>query len=129
MGAITELHFVHNYSSSAVTINNLENSFTLTCPAATSTFISYQWVPWCSKGSDFPTHHIVITVSGVMFNTWQDTDTDGNWVRLSTSALFISSANPPFTPAPRFPGAAMDGGDRDIVVAPGGALSLLTHTT
>jgi hypothetical protein len=126
MGAISELFYVHNYSSSAVSVTNLENSFTRTCPAATSTFIYYQWVPWCSKGSDFPTHHIVIAVSGVMFNTWQDTDTDGNWVRLSTSG-YTSSAIPPFTPAPRFSGDASDGGDRDIVVAPGGALSLLPH--
>jgi hypothetical protein len=127
MGAISELHYVHNYSSSAITIANLENSFTISCPATTSTFISYQWVPWCSKGSDFPTHHIVITVSGVMFNTWQDADTDGNWVRLSTSG-FTSSAIPPFIPAPRFPGVASGGGDRAIVVAPGGALRLIAHT-
>ena len=126
MGAISELFYVHNYSSSAVTINNLENSTVLTCPAAASTFIYYQWVPWCSYGVDFPKHHIVITVSGVMFNTWQDTDTDGNWVRLSTSG-FTSTRNPPYTPAPRCPGDANGGGDRDIVVAPGGALSLLPH--
>lgn len=127
MGAITELHYVQNYSNSTVTIANLENSFTISCPAGRPTFISYQWVPWCSKGSDFPTHHIVITVFGAMFNTWQDTDTDGNWVRLSPSG-FTSSALPPlFRPAPRFPGDANGGGDRDVVVAPGGALRLLPH--
>jgi hypothetical protein len=122
MGEITELHWVHNYSSGPVTINNRENGFSTTCPIG-STFISYQWVPWCSKGSDFPTRHIDIVVSGVTFSAWQHTDTDGNWVRLSTTG-FTSSDIPPFTPAPHFAGSAFGGGDRNIEVSGGGALKL-----
>ena len=119
MGAITELFYVNNFSSSTLTITNVENGFSRSCPAGMSTLVSYQWVPWCSKGADFATHHIALVVSGVTFFMWQDTDTDGNWVPLSTTG-FVSSANPPFNAAPRFPGVAMDGGDRNIDVSPGG---------
>ena len=93
MGAITELHWVNNYSGSALTITNLEPDpvFAATCPPGRSTFISEQWVPWCSRGSDFAAHHIVIIVNGVTFFMWQDTDSDGNWVRLSTAGYTSSS--------------------------------------
>jgi hypothetical protein len=123
MGAITELHWVNNYSSGPVAISNLENGFRRICPAGQSTFISYQWVPWCSRGSEFPTRHIDIVVSGVTFSAWQHSDTDDNWVRLSPAG-FTSSDIPPFTPAPHFPGSAFGGGDRNIDVSAGGALTL-----
>jgi hypothetical protein len=124
MGAITELHWVHNYSSSTLTITNFEPDpdIEVTCPPG-STFLNYLWVPWCTKGSDFPTRHIRITGTGVTFSMWQHSDTDGNWVRLSTAG-FTSSDIPPFTPAPRFPGTAFEGGDRNIEVASGGTLRL-----
>jgi hypothetical protein len=124
VGAITELHSVHNYSSSVVTIANLENGYRRDCPIGRSTFIDYQWVPWCSKGSDFPGRHLEIIVSGVVFNAWQDDDVDGNWVRLSTAGFDSSDLPPDFKPARHFPGSALDGGDRNIEVAGGGALSL-----
>lgn len=123
MGTITELHWLHNYSGGTVTITNFEPEpdITVTCPPG-STFLNYLWVPWCSKGSDFPTHHITITVKGVAFNVWQDTDTDDNWVRLTTSG-FTSSDVPPYTPAPQFPGG-YGGGDKNVEVGFGGALLL-----
>jgi hypothetical protein len=127
MGAITELHWVNNYSSSALTITNLEPDpvFAVTCPPGRSTFISEQWVPWCSRGSDFAAHHIVITFNGVTFFVWQDTDSDGNWVRLSTAGYTSSSIPPEFVPADHFPGSAMEGGERNVEVSPGGALRLV----
>ena len=125
MGAITELHWVNNFSSSVVTVRNRENGFLRDCPIGTSTFIDYQWVPWCGKGSDFPQRHIEIIVSGVVFNVWQDDDTDGNRVRLTPGGFTSSDIAPAFKPAPAFPGASFDGGDRNIQVAGGGALSLV----
>ena len=127
VGAITELHWVNNYSNSALTITNLEPDpiFEVTCPPGRSTFISEQWVPWCSRGSDFAAHHIVIDLNGVTFFVWQDTDIDGNWVRLSTAGYTSSSIPPEFVPAEHFPGSAMEGGGRNIEVSPGGALRLV----
>ena len=124
MGAVTELHWVHNYSSSVVTVINRENGFRKDCPIGKSTFINYQNVPWCSKGSDFPGHHLEVVVSGVVFNAWQDDDTDGNWVRLSVGGFDRSDFAPDFRPARIFPGSALGGGDQNIEVAGGGALSL-----
>jgi len=115
VGAITELHWVNNYSGSALTITNLGRS----------TFISEQWVPWCSRGSDFAAHHIVIILNGVTFFVWQDTDSDGNWVRLSTAGFTSSSIPPEFVPAEHFPGSALEGGDRNVEVSSGGALRLV----
>jgi hypothetical protein len=127
VGAITELHWVNNYSSSALTITNLEPdpAFAATCPPGRSTFIAEQWVPWCSRGSDFAAHHIVITLAGVTFFVWQDTDSDGNWVRLSTDGYTSSSIPPEFIPAEHFPGSALEGGGRNVEVSPGGALRLV----
>ncbi|WP_155127309.1 hypothetical protein [[Actinomadura] parvosata] len=126
MGAISELHFVNNFSTNALTLTNLEPDpdYEKTCSPGRSTFVNYQWIPWCSKGSDFPAHHIRITLGGVIFFVWQHTDTDGNWVRLSTTG-FTSSDIPPFTPAPKFPGIAFEGGDRNIDVASDGTMRLI----
>jgi hypothetical protein len=128
MGSITELVWVNNYSPSTLTLTNLEPEpdYVRSCPPG-STYVSYTRVPWCDKGSLFSTHHIVITLNGATFFVWQQWDTDDNWVRLSTTG-FISTDVPPFNPAPRFPGTSFKGGDRNIQVAPDGALSLREAT-
>ena len=76
-------------------------------------------------GSDFAAHRIVITVNGLTFFVWQDTDSDGNWVRLSTAGYPSSSSPPQFVPAEHFPGSAMEGGERNVEVSPGGVLRLV----
>jgi hypothetical protein len=130
VSVITELHFVNNYSTGALTITNLEKQpgdpdYMATCPPGGSTFIEYMWVPWCSTGSEFSSgHHMVITVSGVTSFVWQDRDTDGNWVRLSTTG-FARTLDPPYAAAPHFPGIAANGGDRNIDVAPNGSITLV----
>jgi hypothetical protein len=121
---ITELHYVNNFSSTPLLITNFENGFTRTCPGNASTFVSYQWVPWCSKGSDYPTRHIDITFGGATHSMWQDRDTDGDFVRHSLTNTFTRSDFPPFSPAPHFPGSALAGGDHSIEVSTAGVVTL-----
>jgi hypothetical protein len=130
MGAVSKVVWVHNYSSSALTITSIDGGAPdqlTTCPAGASTFVGYKVVPWCKIGSEFATHHMTITVAGVPFFAWQHWDTDDNWVRRTTTG-FTSTDIPPFTPAPHFPGTALGGGDRSIEVSPGGAFRLRENT-
>ena len=126
VGAITKLFWVINYSSSTLTITNLEPpNPSAACPPKTSTYLKPQHrVPWCTRRAEFANHHIEITLSGVTYSVWQHTDTDGNWVRRSTTGFTSSEIDPSSNPAPRFPGTAKDGGDRLIEVGPDGVFSL-----
>jgi hypothetical protein len=65
-----------------------------------------------------------ITYGGATYSLWQDRDTDDDWVRYSLTNTFSRSDFPPFSPAPRFPGNAVAGGDRNIEVSSSGVVIL-----
>src|SRR3954470_20097458 len=90
--AITELHWLTNFSNRPVSLTRLDHGDPTKkkeCPANTSTFLDWWWVPWCSAGADFAENHIVITLAGApgtpatTVDMWQDWDSDGDWVRRS----------------------------------------------
>jgi hypothetical protein len=48
------------------------------------------WIPWCTRESDFPAHHIeIIDTSSeiVLFYIWQRAAADGDFVRASTTGF------------------------------------------
>ncbi len=134
--AITELHWLNNYSNRSVSLTRLDDgdpTKTKQCPANNSVFLDWWWVPWCSEGADFPKNHIVMTLSGAPASTvhmWQHWDNDGDWVRRSTVGAWTDSRQPPaYKPAEKFPGDSAAGGDRHIHIATNGEISLIDAWT
>jgi hypothetical protein len=89
--AITSIQNIANNRNASILFINTESSGNnREIPPNNVMSVGNCWIPWCTRESDFPSHHIEIidtNTDTVLWYIWQQKAFDGDFIRISPTGF------------------------------------------